>query len=77
MLLSRVPLARLDRQLAALPVAAVERGVARARPDPPGDLRLSGEHLNTLLADLREEIADASRVRMRAWHFNDNDGPVE
>jgi tRNA A-37 threonylcarbamoyl transferase component Bud32 len=76
-LLSRVPLARLDRQLAALPVAAVERGVARARPDPPGDLRLSGEHLNTLLADLREEIADASRVRMRAWHFNDNDDPVE
>ena len=73
-LLAQQPLERLDLRLAALPAVAIadaERGVGRARANPPGALRLRGEHLNTLLTELGGELADAERVRLRAWRFND------
>ena len=73
-LLAREPLAKLDQRLATLPAAAIaepQRGVARARANPPGDLRLRGEHLNTLLAELGDELKDGDRVHLRAWRFNE------
>ena len=76
-LLAREPLAKLDQRLATLPAAAIaepQRGVARARANPPGDLRLRGEHLNTLLAELGDELKDGDRVHLRAWRFNEPPG---
>ena len=73
-LLAQRPLERLDLRLAALPAASIadtERGVGRTRANPPGALHLKGQHLNTLLGELGEEIADAEHVRLRAWRFNE------
>ena len=72
--LASAPLVQLDRRLQALPAAAiadVERGVARARPNPPGAVRLHGEHLNAVLGEIEDELADSDRVRVHAWRFND------
>ena len=73
-LLARTRLDRLDRRLDALPAATVgeaERGVTHARPGPPVAVRLEGEHLNAVLADLAGELADPERARARAWRFNE------
>jgi len=74
-LLARAPLTALDRRLDTLPavdIGGAERGVARARPNPPSVVQLAGEHLNAVLADIDDEIADPDRVRVRAWRFNDS-----
>jgi len=73
-LVSRAPLARLDQRLAPLPAASigeVERGLTRTRANPPAELSLRGAHLNEVLAELDEDLADPLRVRVRAWRFND------
>ncbi|MGH8173229.1 MAG: serine/threonine-protein kinase [Rhodanobacteraceae bacterium] len=73
-LLANAPLATLEQRLATLPSAAIaepQRGVAKTRVNPPGDLRLRGEHLNTLLAGLGDALKDGERVRLRAWRFNE------
>ena len=79
-LLARARLDRLDRRLDALPAATAaetERGVVHAKPEPPVAVRVDGEHLNAVLADLGEALADPARIRVRAWHFNDaGDAPT-
>ena len=79
-LLARARLDRLDSRLDALPAATVaetERGVVHTTPETPVAVRVEGEHLNAVLADLGEALADPSRARVRAWHFNDaGDAPA-
>ncbi|HEY6940439.1 protein kinase domain-containing protein [Dokdonella sp.] len=74
-LLSRAPLVRLEQRLVALPDAAVERGVARTVANPPAVVQVRGARLNALLQAFETELADARRVRMRAWHFGEPDRP--
>jgi tRNA A-37 threonylcarbamoyl transferase component Bud32 len=69
-LLARAPLARLERNLAALPVAAIERGVRHATANLPAAVQLRGKHLKALLSGSSAELGDAARVQVRAWHFD-------
>ncbi|HEU4663221.1 MAG TPA: protein kinase [Dokdonella sp.] len=72
-LLARTPLVRLEQRLVALPDATVERGVARTVANPPAVAQVRGARLSALLHEFEAELADARRVRVRAWHFGEPD----
>jgi eukaryotic-like serine/threonine-protein kinase len=72
--LAWIPLPKLERRLseiAAVPSDAVERSVSRLRSDLPVATTVRGVHLQALLSELGSELADADRVRIKAYRFND------
>jgi tRNA A-37 threonylcarbamoyl transferase component Bud32 len=66
------PLPAFERRLAAYAVASVdgaERGVGRVAADRIANVRLKGTHLNALLSESDDELADTRHVRVLAYHF--------
>jgi hypothetical protein len=66
------PLPACERRLAAYAVASVDgakRGVGRVAADRIANVRLKGTHLNALLSESDDELADTRHVRVLAYHF--------
>ena len=70
--LADAPLPRLEQRLAAFAAATVdapERGVARVGSAPLANVTLRGSHLNALLDQSADELADRRHVRVIGYRF--------